>query len=88
MLSSIAATVTITVIAVNDPPLLGSIEPAALIYVPKQPATPLTSTLTAGDVDSPMLTGATVQITAGYQKGQDVLLFTNTGTITGRPPAS
>ncbi len=35
------------------------------------------------DVDSTTLTGATVQITANYVNGQDILAFVNTANITG-----
>lgn len=82
-LTSSPATVTITVTPLNDSPVLSNIEAALLGYLPKQPATPITATLTANDIDSPMLAGATVQITAGFQGNQDLLLFANTGTISG-----
>ena len=47
-------------------------------------ATAITATITASDVDNTNLAGATIQITGNYQNGQDVLSFTNTGSITGR----
>lgn len=64
------------------PPVLANIEATPLPYPPNAPATVITSTLTLSDADSTSLTGATVQISAGYQTG-DVLAFTNTPNITG-----
>ena len=73
----------ITVTPVNDAPVLAAIEGTSLTYTENDPATAVTATLTASDVDNTNLTGATIQITGNYQNGQDVLSFTNTGTITG-----
>ena len=73
----------ITVAPVNDAPALAGIEAAALGYTENDPATPITATIIAGDVDNANLAGATVQIANNYQSGQDVLSFTNTATITG-----
>jgi hypothetical protein len=39
--------------------------------------------LVVADTDSPVLTGATVSITSGFQSGQDVLGFTNQNGISG-----
>ena len=76
-------TMSFNVTAVNDPPELSGIEAAALAYTENDPATPITATIIAGDVDNANLAGATVQIANNYQSGQDVLSFTNTATITG-----
>ena len=73
----------ITVAPVNDAPVLAGIEGTALGYTENQAATAITATLTASDVDNANLAGATIQITANYQNGQDVLCFANTATITG-----
>ena len=77
------ATVTITVNAINDAPVLANVEAGALSYTENGGATAITSTLTVSDADSATLTGATVQITGNYSNGQDVLAFANTATITG-----
>src|SRR5712691_3934279 len=74
---------TITVSAVNDPPVLAAIEGSALSYTENDAATAITSTITVSDVDSANLASATVQITVNYQSGQDVLSFANTASITG-----
>ena len=63
--------------------MLAGIEAAALAYTENDPATAITSTITASDVDNANLAGATVQITGNYQSGQDVLSFADTATITG-----
>ena len=55
----------------------------ALAYTENDPATAITATITASDVDNTNLAGATIQITGNYQNGQDVLSFTNTANITG-----
>src|SRR5262249_32861513 len=73
----------ITVTAVNDAPLLARVEGTALGYSENQAATAVTSALTVSDVDSAILAGATVSITAGFAAGQDVLAFTNQNGITG-----
>ena len=77
------ATVNVTIIPVNDAPVLAAIEGAALAYLENQAATAITATLTVSDVDSANLAGATVSITANYGNGQDVLAFTNQFNITG-----
>lgn len=64
------------------PPVLANIETTPLPYPPNAPATVITSTLALSDGDSTSLTGATIQISAGYQTG-DTLAFTNTPNITG-----
>jgi hypothetical protein len=74
---------TIAIAAVNDPPVLAGIEAGALSYIGGQPATAITGALTASDVDNTTLAGASVQITANYTNGEDLLAFTNTGGITG-----
>ena len=62
----------------NDAPVLAGIEGTALAYTENNPATPVTVSITASDVDNANLSGATVRITGNYQSGQDVLAFTNT----------
>ena len=74
---------SLAVTAVNDPPVLAGIEAATLAYTENDPATLVTVTITASDVDNADLAGATIQITGNYQPGQDVLSFVNTANITG-----
>ncbi|HEY3402304.1 MAG TPA: DUF2341 domain-containing protein, partial [Ohtaekwangia sp.] len=73
----------VTFTAVNDAPVLASTEAGALTYTEGQAATAITSTTTVADVDNTNLTGATVQITANYVNGEDVLAFTAAFGITG-----
>ena len=83
------ATRDITIIPVNDPPLLSSIESTPLNWIenpvpgPVNSILPVTSTLTASDPDSVNASGASIQISGNYQNGQDLLGFNNTPAITG-----
>ncbi len=78
-----------TVAPANQPPRLSGIEQTPLVYAanhPEFPPQPVTSTLLVTDPDSNNLTGATVQITSGYQNnlgGNDVLSFVNQLGISG-----
>lgn len=74
---------SIAVASVNDPPVLAKIDRPALVYTEKQPAKAISPSIAVSDADHPSLSGATVQITGNYQKGQDELLFANTLNITG-----
>jgi hypothetical protein len=73
---------SIGITAVNDPPILQSIESAALVYQGQSPAMAITSAIVVTDPDSANLASVTVQITAGYQSGADTLSFVNTAQIT------
>ena len=94
--SNDVATQDINVVPVNDPPVLSNIETASLNWVENAPTppstannvTPITATLTTGDPDSTLMSGATIQITTNYQNGEDVLGFVNTANITGTWDAS
>jgi hypothetical protein len=73
----------VTVVAVNDAPVVANIEASTLAYTENDPATAISTTLTVADVDSANLVGATVAITSGFATGQDVLGFSNQNGITG-----
>ncbi|HEV7424963.1 MAG TPA: Ig-like domain-containing protein [Thermoanaerobaculia bacterium] len=75
------ATVTITVTAVNDAPVVTA--GGTLTFTEGDAATVIDNTITITDSDSTNLTGATVTISGNYASGQDVLGFTNTANITG-----
>ncbi|WP_165371667.1 beta strand repeat-containing protein [Pseudolysobacter antarcticus] len=79
--TSAAQTITVTVNAVNDPPVLTA--GSTLAYTENGAATVVDATITVADVDSINLASATVQISANYQSGADVLAFVNTANITG-----
>ena len=76
--ASTSISITVNLLA----PVLADIEGATLIY-PGIGAVTVTSALTVTEENSQAITGATVQISAGYQSSLDTLLFTNTATITG-----
>jgi gliding motility-associated-like protein len=73
----------INITPVNDAPVLANIEAAALAYSEGQVATAVTASITATDVDNANLSSATIQITAGFSSGQDVLAFAGLPGITG-----
>ena len=78
--STSAATVTITVNAVNDAPVLAPDTGAAPDYTENAPAVAIAgASLTLTDVDTTTSTSGTVQITTGFQSGADVLSFTPIG---------
>lgn len=80
--TSVTQTFAITVNAVNDGPML-TVPGGPLAFPEQAAAANVEPAITAGDADSDMLTGATIQITANYQNGQDVLSFVDTPAITG-----
>jgi VCBS repeat-containing protein len=75
------ATVTLTVNAVNDAPVVTA--GGLLTYTEDDPAAVVDGGVTATDLDSASLAGATVRISGNYASGQDVLSFVDTATITG-----
>ena len=78
---SAPVTSTINVVSTNDAPVLAN--GSTITYTENDPATVINSVITVSDSDSANLTGATVQITTGYNSAQDVLSFTPFGGITG-----
>jgi trimeric autotransporter adhesin len=73
-LDSIAETKEIAVTPVNDRPVLDSSD-SALAYIEGDGAVAVDDGITASDVDSPNLAGATVQVSANYDAAQDGLSF-------------
>jgi VCBS repeat-containing protein len=78
---SAPVTSTINVVAVNAAPVLAN--SSTITYTENDPATVVNSLITVSDADSANLTGATIQITAGYNSAQDVLSFASMLGITG-----
>ena len=74
-------TFNITIAEVNDAPTITA--GGTLNYTENDPASVIDNTIVVNDDDSPNLASATVQITANYVNGQDVLSFINTAAITG-----
>jgi VCBS repeat-containing protein len=67
----------------NSDPVTANIEPGALAFTEDTGSTQITSTITLADADHPDMQSATIQITAGYLNGADVLAFADTTNITG-----
>ncbi|SDK18862.1 VCBS repeat-containing protein, partial [Bradyrhizobium sp. Rc2d] len=79
--------VTFTITGTNDAPVLNA-NGGSLSYKENQAAAAIVSLLTVTDVDSTILTDATVSITGNFASGQDVLGFTNQNGIIGSYNAS
>ncbi|HZN15155.1 MAG TPA: tandem-95 repeat protein [Acidimicrobiales bacterium] len=73
----------IVITPVDDNPALAGIEGTNLAYTEGDPATVISPAITANDVDSSTLTGATVAITSGFSSAQDSLVFVNLPPISG-----
>ncbi|OED39544.1 hypothetical protein AB833_15070, partial [Chromatiales bacterium (ex Bugula neritina AB1)] len=80
---SASVTRDIDISAVNDAPVQGSIEGAALVYTENDGALRVTSTLALSDLDDVDLESASVSISSNYVAGEDVLAFANTANISG-----
>jgi hypothetical protein len=80
--TSAAQQFTITVNAQNDNPVVTT-SAGNLSFTEGDAPTAIDPALTVTDLDSPNLTGATVDFTAGFVSAQDTLGFTNQLGITG-----
>ncbi|MDT8323312.1 MAG: T9SS type A sorting domain-containing protein [Bacteroidota bacterium] len=80
---SAAEAFDLQVLPVNDAPVLANIEAGSVNFTEDGPAIGLTSTITVSDIDDAAMESATVAITGGFVASEDLLLFTNTATITG-----
>lgn len=84
------ATRSIAIVPLNDPPQLTGIESTngvwtediASVVTQSYPQFLITSSLTVSDPDSTTLSGATIQITTGYQSNQDLLAYFGSLSIT------
>ena len=81
-LDSTATTKAIAVTAVNDKPVLSSTG-TTLSYTEGDAPVVVDPGISASDVDSSTLSGATVQVTDGFSLSEDLLNFTDQGDITG-----
>lgn len=81
-LNSNVVTVTINVVPVNDSPSI-NIAASDLNYLEGSPALSIDAGLLISDVDTYQLAGATVRISANFTVGQDQLIFTLFGPISG-----
>jgi Tfp pilus tip-associated adhesin PilY1 len=69
-------------ITIINPPVLGG-GGSTLNYTENDPATIIDSTLTVSDPNDTNLDSAAVTISTNYAAGEDQLVFTDTGTISG-----
>jgi hypothetical protein len=76
------STVTVSITALNSPPILGNIETIPLRYVIKAEGLSITDSLEITD-DETYLESASISITANYEKYEDKLLFEKQNGITG-----
>lgn len=80
-LNSVVVTRGVTVIAVNDAPVV-SAGNGDLAYSENDAATAIAPSLTVQDADNPTLVSATVAITTNFHAGEDRLGFSNTNATT------
>ena len=83
LLDSPAVTRTLSVTPVNDAPVLSDVEPATRLYQEGTPAVQVSAAIDVGDVDSPVITSATVKISGGYRTAEDILAFPGISGVTG-----
>lgn len=76
-------TTLLTVVPVDDAPVLGGLETAALQYTENDPAAAISAAITVFDVEGTTVEWATVRITDNYRPDQDMLEFPDTASITG-----
>ncbi|WP_171032831.1 DUF2341 domain-containing protein [Fodinibius saliphilus] len=67
----------------NESPQLSNIESSSINYTEEDPATSLTSTITASDSDNTVLDSARVNISNNFVASEDQLNFTNANSISG-----
>ena len=81
--SVIANRITFDVTPVDDAPVVVMGAASPLSYTENAPATTIDAGISVDDIDSPMLTGATVSISGNYAVGEDVLSFAGQPGIVG-----
>ncbi|WP_346308847.1 tandem-95 repeat protein, partial [Limnohabitans sp.] len=69
--------ITVSITGSNDAPVLTT--GSTLVYTENSAATPINTVISVSDADHSTLASATVSISSGFDSGQDVLSFTNTG---------
>lgn len=67
----------ISIIAVNDGPVLSGVESSNLAFTEGGLAVPVSNNIVVADSDNTNVTSATIAITSGYQSGQDILIVTS-----------
>ena len=84
--NTLSQSVSMTVAAVNDTPVLTGT--SALAYTENDSATPINTAITVADADHATLASATVRITGGFFSGEDALGFANDGNTMGNITAT
>ncbi|NJD23452.1 MAG: T9SS type A sorting domain-containing protein [Melioribacter sp.] len=75
-------------VAVNNPPMITSLEDTQLVFTTGSSPVAITQTISLSDIDNVNLVSAEIKIFAHYQNGNDVLNFTNSNGIIGTWDAS
>jgi len=70
-------------VAVNNPPMITSLEDTQLIFTTGSSPAAITQTISLSDIDNVNLVSAEIKIFAHYQNGNDILNFTNSNGIIG-----
>ena len=70
-------------LATNDAPVLASIEGSTIIYTEGDLSTQVSNTITVTDAEGDDIASATVEVSAGFEAGADVLSFTPLTGVTG-----
>jgi len=78
----------IKVIAVNDAPVLSTIETVQVNYIENTAPVTITGTLSVSDIDYTQIESATVAINGNYNPGEDHLGYADQSNITGSFDAS
>ncbi len=81
---STGATRDISITAVNDKPVISDWESSPMLFAEGDVPTAISSALIVVDDDNTNLASATIQLTTGYENGEDVLVYpVQIGSITG-----
>lgn len=67
----------------NSAPVQSAIEGTNVAYTENDPAIQITNAISISDVDDTNIESAVVAITGNFATGEDLLIFSDTGTITG-----
>jgi len=82
--SSDTSTVTISITAINDAPVLSNLETSVLQYVIKAEGLSITDSLTITDIDDINLKSAVISFNEDYIIGEDKLIYTEQKGIAGK----
>ncbi|MBX2971046.1 MAG: gliding motility-associated C-terminal domain-containing protein, partial [Cyclobacteriaceae bacterium] len=74
------ATVLISVISVNDPPVLSNIELTPVLYSLGDPAIPVSTSILISDIDNANMFSATISITENFTNGDQLSYRSETGS--------